>query len=179
MSKDMKWVTLDSEYVIRRPWLTARKDKVMLPNGNVLDEYYVLEYPDWVNVIAITPDDQFVFVRQYRYALGKTVDEIVAGVCEPGEDPLIAAQRELMEETGYGGGVWEKVAVLSGNAGATNNLTHCFIARGVVPSGPRSLDEGEYMDVLLFSRKDHAKRQQDSEGSYCADTADSGMVISN
>ena len=55
--KDMKWTTLDSEYLFRRPWLTARKDRVRLPNGHVIEEYYVLEYPDWINVIAITPDD--------------------------------------------------------------------------------------------------------------------------
>ena len=54
--KDMKWDVLHSEYIIRRPWLTARRDKVRLPDGRVNDEYYVLEYPDWVNVIAITPD---------------------------------------------------------------------------------------------------------------------------
>lgn len=77
--KDMKWKTLKSEYVIRRPWLTARRDMVKLPTGVVNDEYYVLEYPDWVNIIAITREGQFVFVRQYRYALGETSFEICAG----------------------------------------------------------------------------------------------------
>ena len=48
-----EWKILDSEYIIRRPWLTARRDTVMLPNGQMNDEYYVLEYPTWINVIAI------------------------------------------------------------------------------------------------------------------------------
>lgn len=152
--KDMKWTTLDSEYLFRRPWLTARKDRVRLPNGHVIEEYYVLEYPDWINVIAITPDDKFVFVRQYRYALGKTVNEIVAGVCEEGEDPLETAKRELMEETGYGGGEWTKTATLSPNASAMSNLTHCYVARGVELTGGRSLDEGEDLEVCLFSREE-------------------------
>lgn len=152
--KSMKWKTLDSEYLIRRPWLTARRDKVQLPNGHVIDEYYVLEYPTWINVIAITPDDQFVFVRQYRYALGKTVDEIVAGVVEDGEDPMVAAKRELEEETGYTGGEWRELMVSSANASTMTNLTHSYIAYGVVPEGTPHLDDGEDIDVKLFSRSE-------------------------
>ena len=60
------WRTLSSEYIVRRPWLTARRDSVELPNGNVYDEYYVLEYPDWVNMIAITDDGQMIIERQWR-----------------------------------------------------------------------------------------------------------------
>src|SRR5574344_2080381 len=98
MEKSKEWKTLKSEYLIKRPWLTARRDTVELPTGVTNDEYYVLEYPDWINVIAITEDGQMVFVRQYRYALGITSFEIVAGVIEKGEEPLEAARRELQEE---------------------------------------------------------------------------------
>ena len=60
---ERKWKTLKSEYLIRRPWLTARRDTVELPGGSVNPEFYVLEYPDWVNVLAITSDDEFVMIR--------------------------------------------------------------------------------------------------------------------
>ena len=63
-----KWKTIRSEYLFRRPWLTARLDQIELPDGRIIPEYYVLEYPDWVNVIAITRDGQFVMERQFRYA---------------------------------------------------------------------------------------------------------------
>lgn len=152
--KDMRWKTLASEYVIRRPWLTARKDKVELPTGAVIDEYYVLEYPEWVNIIAITPEGKYVFVRQFRYALGKTVEEICAGVCEEGESPEEAAKRELMEETGFGGGQWEESLVISANASTMTNLTHCFIARNVEPTGERHLDSGEDIEVILLSSQE-------------------------
>ena len=109
--KDMTWKTLSSEYLIKRPWLTARRDKVQLPDGRILDEYYVLEYPTWVNVIAITKEGDMVLVRQYRHALGRTNFELVAGVLEKGEDPLVAAQRELLEETGYSGGEFYKSCI--------------------------------------------------------------------
>lgn len=92
------WKVLDSEYLIKRPWLTARRDHLLLPDGREIPEYYVLEYPDWVNVIAITKDGHFVMERQYRHALGCTCYELPCGVMEEGETPLEAAQRELEEE---------------------------------------------------------------------------------
>ncbi|WP_304477212.1 NUDIX hydrolase, partial [uncultured Muribaculum sp.] len=90
-----KWKVLESEHLMRRPWLTVRRDKVLLPTGAINPEFYVLEYPDWVNVIAITDDGQFVMERQYRHGLGETCIELCAGVMEEGETPEQAARREL------------------------------------------------------------------------------------
>ena len=103
---DGKWQVLASKYLIRRPWLTARRDVVRLPNGTEIPEFYVLEYPDWVNIIAVTADVEFVMIRQYRHGIDQTRYELVAGCVDPGEDPLTAAKRELYEETGFGGGEW-------------------------------------------------------------------------
>lgn len=97
-----KWKILGTRYIIKRPWLTARCDTVQLPNGVINDEYYILEYPTWVNVIAITTDGKFVMARQYRHGLQDVFTELVAGVAEKGETPLEAAKRELAEEAGYG-----------------------------------------------------------------------------
>ena len=117
------WQVTDSEYLFRRPWLTVRRDRLRLPNGNEIPEYYVLEYPDWVNVLAVTTDQKFVFVRQYHHGLGLTAFELCAGVCEKEDaSPLVSAQRELWEETGYGNGTWQEYMVLSANPSATNNL---------------------------------------------------------
>lgn len=143
---------IDSEYVIRRPWLTARRDRLRMPDGTVNPEFYVLEYPDWVNVIAITDEGRFVMVRQYRHGLGVISTELCAGVIEEGEAPLEAARRELAEETGYVGGQWEKLCVISGNPSTTNNLTHCFVARGVKPTGKMNLDSTEDLEPLTLSR---------------------------
>jgi hypothetical protein len=71
-NNDRKWEVLHSEYLIQRPWLTARRDCVRLPNGVENDEYYVLEYPDWVNVIAITAEGKFLmnyFIKVFKYLL--------------------------------------------------------------------------------------------------------------
>lgn len=161
--KDMKWKTLDQKYLIKRPWLTARVDKVELPTGAILDEYYVLEYPDWVNTIAITKEGKFVFVRQYRYALGKTVNELCAGVVEAGEEPLAAAKRELLEETGFGGGKWQSWMDISANPSTHTNLNHCFLATDVVPLTGQHLDKGEDLEVRIFTREEVLAMLQNGE----------------
>ena len=149
--EDMKWRVLDSEYLFRRPWLTVRRDKVQLPNGTVHPEYYVLEYPKWVNVLALTKDGQFVMVRQYRHGLGVVSTELCAGVVEDGEDPLEGAKRELLEETGFGGGEWELSMVISANPGSQNNLSYSYIARGVEKISGQHLDQTEDIEVVLLS----------------------------
>lgn len=150
---EKRWKTLESELIVSRPpWLRVRRDKVQLPDGRVNPEFYVLEYPDWVNVIAITDDGRFVMERQYRQGLGQTCYEIPAGVIEDGETPEEAARRELEEETGYIGGEWKKLITISGNPSTTNNLTHCFLALGVKPAGKRHLDATEDIDVELLNR---------------------------
>lgn len=154
-SDKRRWTTLDSEIIISRPpWLRVRHDKVRLPDGRVNPEFYVLEYPDWVNVIAITEDGKFVMELQYRYGIDATCHEICAGVMEAGETPEQAARRELEEETGYTGGVWTKLMTISGNASTTDNLTHCFLATGVKPSGKRHLDSTEDLDVVLMTEEE-------------------------
>ena len=93
--KNRNWKVLKSEYLSRQPWFTVRKEEVELPNGNRIPEYYIFEYPEWINVIAITKEQKFVFVSQYRHGLGITAYELCAGVCEKEDaSPLISAHRE-------------------------------------------------------------------------------------
>lgn len=151
ISEDGKWKILKSEYLFKRPWLTVRRDCVELPDGRQNPEFYVLEYPDWVNVIALTDNGEFVMERQYRHGLGKTCYEIPAGVIETGETPLEAAKRELMEETGYGDGEWKEIMSISGNSSTTNNLSHCFVAKGVKKLGEQHLDNTEDLEIVLLN----------------------------
>ncbi len=153
-NNDAKWKVLNREYIIKRPWLTARCDKVELPDGRIIPEYYVLEYPNWVNVIAITKDGRFVMEKQYRHGLGVESIEIPCGVMEKGEEALIAAQRELLEETGYGNGEWSLLMTVSPNPGAMNNITYCFLAIGVEQIAEQSLDDTEDLTVTLMREED-------------------------
>lgn len=151
--KNRTWKVLESEYVARKPWFTVRHERVELPDGRVVPDYYVFEYSDWVNVIAITRDGQFVLIDQYRHGLGETSYEIPAGVAEASDASMMAAaQRELAEETGYGGGEWRLLTTLAPNPSTQNNLTHCFLAEGVELLGGQHLDASEDIRVHLLTR---------------------------
>ncbi len=145
----LRCVTRSTEYLIRRPWLTARRDEIVYPDGRVQPEYYVLEYPDWINIIAVTDKGQIILERQWRQALGVVSLEIPAGVVEEGETPLEAAQRELAEETGYTGGSWTELLTIAPNPGVMTNMCHCFVAEGVTHTTSQHLDATEDLEVML------------------------------
>ncbi|MCD7710120.1 MAG: NUDIX hydrolase [Porphyromonadaceae bacterium] len=146
------WEVLESRYLSKKPWFTVREEHVRLPNGNELPHYYVFEYPNWINVIAITTEGKYVFERQYRHALGVVSYELCAGVCEAVDgSPLESARRELLEETGYGNGEWEELMVLSPNPGTHTNLTYCYLARNVERVEAPHLEPTEDIAVDLLS----------------------------
>jgi 8-oxo-dGTP pyrophosphatase MutT (NUDIX family) len=150
-----RWEVLDTEYLYQRKWLTLRRDRVQVPNGAILDEYYVLEYPTWVNVVAVTDDNQIVLIQQYRHGLGETRYELPAGVVDPDDpDPLTTAKRELLEETGYGGGTWSPLLVSSANPGTHNNLSHSFLALGVAKTAEPTPEDTEDIQVSVVTLRD-------------------------
>jgi 8-oxo-dGTP pyrophosphatase MutT (NUDIX family) len=129
---DQHWQLLRSEYIYQCPWLSLRKDVVQTTKGIVTPDFYVLEYPTWVNVIAKTVEGKYLIERQYRHGIQKCVCELCAGMCEPGEQPIDAAKRELLEETGYSGGSWSLIGEYAPNPSAMTNCSYTFLAEGVV-----------------------------------------------
>ena len=124
-----------------------------LPNDVVIPDFYVLEYPLWVNVIAVTVEGKFVFEKQFRYGIGEECYELPAGVCDEKEPPLEAAKRELLEETGYAGGDWKEWMVSAPNANTMNNYCHTFLALGVEKIAEQRLDTTEIVEVVLFDKE--------------------------
>jgi 8-oxo-dGTP pyrophosphatase MutT (NUDIX family) len=140
----LPWKVLTREYLSRKFWYTVRVDKVELPTGAVIPEYWVNEYVPWVNVVAVTTDDKVLLIRQYRHGIGQVHFEIPAGTTDPDETSLEeAAKRELLEETGYGGGRWSPLVTLSANPALQDNLTYTFLAEGVVPIAAADPGAGE------------------------------------
>jgi 8-oxo-dGTP pyrophosphatase MutT (NUDIX family) len=144
----LPWKVLASEYESRKFWYTVRRDRVELPNGTVIPEYWINEYLPWVNVVAVTADDKILLVRQYRHGSQAVHFEIPAGTTDATDTDIeTAGRRELLEETGHGGGRWSPLMTLSANPALQNNLTYTFLAEGVVPM--QAADPGAGEDLRL------------------------------
>lgn len=147
----MKWKVLESEYLHKEPWLTIRKEKCELPNGNIVPAFYINEYPDWVNAFALTREGKVLMVRQYRRGIDTIEIELPGGVSEEGETMEEAVRREIREETGYEFERVEFLAKTSANPSTTNNFTHFFLATGGVKVAEQQLDDSEEVEVVELS----------------------------
>ena len=107
----------------------------------------MLETSDWVNIVALTPEEEILVVSQFRFGVRKTTVEIPAGLIEPGETPLEAAIRELKEETGYTTRDWKYLGWVEANPAFLNNRCHMWLANNVIKNYSPELDESE--DVLV------------------------------
>jgi 8-oxo-dGTP pyrophosphatase MutT (NUDIX family) len=144
------WKVLSSEYVSRKFWYTVRREELQLPNGTVISEYWINEYRPWVNVVAVTDNDEVLMVRQYRPGLGTVHFEIPAGTTDAEDTDIeVAGRRELLEETGYGGGRWSPLMTLSANPALQNNLTYTYLAEGVTQLGAAAPEASEEITVHL------------------------------
>ena len=153
--ENRKWKVLSSEQLLDKGvWMRLRQERVQLPSGAIVPEWFILDFPDWVNVIAITKDGKFVMEDQYRHALGETRFELIAGVVDPGETPLQAAQRELSEESGYGGGTWEEFLCVAPNPTNQSNRSYTFLATGVERLSEPHAEATEDINVDLFTREE-------------------------
>jgi 8-oxo-dGTP pyrophosphatase MutT (NUDIX family) len=139
-----KWCIARSETVLQDRWINLRADQCITPSGHLIGPYYVLSYPEWVHVVAITQAGSLVLVRQYRHAAGEFLLELPGGAADPRDtNPEQAARRELEEETGFSAQRWELITSLHANPATHTNRLHFYLALGAVYDRPQSLDAGE------------------------------------
>jgi ADP-ribose pyrophosphatase len=151
MSELLKWKLLSTEYIHKGKWATLRIDKCEMPNGVIVDDYYVLEYDTWVNGVAITKDNEVLMVKQYRHAADIISLEIPGGVVDEGEKPQEAFRRELLEETGYQFDDFELLCTLCPNPSTGDNRVYSYLAKGGVQVQEQALDDHEDLIVEKYT----------------------------
>lgn len=167
--------TLHSETIYEGRIINVRVEDVELPNGKN-SKRELIDHPGAVAVIAITPDNKVLAVRQYRKALKKAIVEIPAGKLEPGEKPEVTAVRELEEETGYTCESLDKIISFYTSPGFANELVHLYVAKGLEKKGEQAADEDEFLDVLHLSLEE-MEEMLETEEIHDAKTAYALMYL--
>jgi ADP-ribose pyrophosphatase len=148
------WRVLSSRISYEDRWLKVRSDDCVTADGRHISPYHVLEYPDCINVVALTPEGQLLLVREYRHGCGEIMLGLVSGAHEAADGESAdaaerAARRELREETGYSGGRFTPILTSYPNPANQNNKVTTFLAMDVVLSGEQQLDANEAIEVRL------------------------------
>lgn len=143
------WKILSDTPVITDHWLGVSAVRTELPNGMVLDPYYVVHEKEWAHICAFDEAGRVVLVRQYRYPAMIASLELPGGIIDAGEDPLEAAKRELLEETGYAASDWQEIGTMFPNPARQANRLHIFLARNARPVAGQALDASEEIEVCV------------------------------
>lgn len=153
MDRDIEksWEVIRSETGPNLILFQARYDWLINPRNAKSMKAVILECPDWINIVAITPEKRIVIVKQFRFGVAKTTVEIPAGIIDGGETPQQAAIRELKEETGYTTSNWNYLGWVETNPAFLNNICHHWLALDVLKTDAPQLDEGEEISVAELS----------------------------
>ena len=146
--RSLEWKTLKSSTIFRDSWMNLEASQCELPNGKIIEPYYVTHTGDFVVVVAVTTEGKLLLERQYRKGVERVLLEVPAGGIEPGEKEEEAARRELMEETGYECSDLQFLFKIAPNAASSSTYAWCYLARNVVHSGRQKLDETEELEVF-------------------------------
>jgi ADP-ribose pyrophosphatase len=164
------WRTVSSRTIVSDRWLTLRADACELPNGHVLNPYYVLERPSWVSIVALTPDRQVILTNEFRQGAEVIALGLPGGVIEKDELPVEAAAREFLEETGYACAHWTEIGTCFANWKSMTSRIHIVLGEGAVLEADQALDPGEDIEVvaMAWERWLDVMTQEPSQAYYVA-----------
>ncbi len=145
----MNWKKLRSEIVYQNNFFEIEQDQCEKPDGSLIEEYYIVKRPDVAVIAAFTPEMELIMITQYRHPVQSIDFELPAGHIDPNENILEAAQRELLEETGYKAEKLEQISAHFASSGLMNNTVHFFIGFNAKKIQEQSLDPNEAIDVKI------------------------------
>ena len=162
--RDLAWEEVSTRQIVKNEWIDFRQTAYRFPDGSVFEPFYSYSRKDYVVIVATNLEGNFICVRQFRPGIRKVTTEFPAGCLErtdggvymPGEDnplenPLDAAKRELLEETGHVAREWNHLLTIPANASIADNYAHIFRAKDCVRISEQKLDETEFLNVELHS----------------------------
>ena len=143
-----KWDKVSSEFLIENKIFKLREDKVISPKKESEHPVWVIDTPNWVNIIPITENNEVILVNQHRFGTEKLTLEIPGGMVDEGEDPMNAAIRELSEETGYTSSEVIEIGRVEPNPALMSNHTYSYLALNASQTDEQKLDGMEDIEIL-------------------------------
>ncbi len=144
------WLTLGQNEVANCRVFRVKRRRLRHVTDGREGEFYIIEAPDWVHALALTPQREVILVRQWRFGTESLSWEPPGGVMDQGEDVVAAAQRELLEETGYSGSTPRVIATAAPNPAIQNNRVHFVLVENCVPTAPTKFDHNEELELGIF-----------------------------
>jgi 8-oxo-dGTP pyrophosphatase MutT (NUDIX family) len=173
-----RWKIISSKELFNSGLFKLRSDECELPDKRVMPRYYVLDFPEWVNVVALTSDNQMILVEQYRHAAGEVFLEVPGGSADSrSEDPRVAGLRELREETGYEPGEVIDCGAHFPNPALQSNRMHTYLALDCRKVGEPELDPYEDLQVRLMPLAEALRKWEDGEFTHSIIAASIGRAL--
>ena len=173
------WLIKESKYILKHKYMTVRKDVCETAEGIVIDPYFVLEFPTWVQVLAFNSDDKILVTRQYRHGVREVIYGLPTGYTEAEDiSDEESIKRELLEETGYTSEKFISIGKLQPNPATQNNIVHCFAAFDIKKIQEPANDPSERITTEFVSVKDLLKLISDGEFAHALHVAGVFLTLS-
>ena len=170
-----KWIVQSSETLIENNWMKVRKDDVLLPNGEEIEDFYVVSFHEAVAIVALDCNGDLILTNQYRHSYSRDLIEIPAGTFEENEtDGLVVAKRELLEETGYVSDEWQYLGATVESSAKLTNYMHIYFANHCRKVSDQHLDATEELDLMVILLHEAVEMVMNNE--ICCNSSAHGIL---